>query len=102
VQELFNTSAFTQNAIGTWGNSPRNFLIGPGLANFDFSAIKSFRFKAGPFGDSQRIDFRAEFFNLFNRPNFANPDNFMVDPTFGQILAAGSPRILQFALKYVF
>ncbi len=104
VNERFNISAFTQNAIGTFGDAPRNFLTGPGFANLDFSAIKSFplKLKAGPLGESQRIDFRAEFFNLFNRPNFANPDSFLGDGTLGQILAAGSPRIVQFGMKFVF
>ena len=102
INERFNTSAFTQNAIGTFGNAPRNFLNGPGFVNLDFSAIKSFRFNIRAAGESQRIDFRAEFFNLFNRPNFANPDNTLVDGTFGQILAAGSPRIVQLGMKFVF
>jgi hypothetical protein len=88
VAEWFNTSAFTYNTLGTYGNSPRNFLIGPGSVNFDFAAVKSFPLKR----ESQRIDFRAEFFNLFNRSNFSNPDTTVLDSTFGQILTAGSPR----------
>jgi hypothetical protein len=98
LTEWFNTSAFTYNTVGTYGNSPRNFLIGPGSVNFDFSAVKSFPLRR----ESQRIDFRAEFFNLFNRPNFSNPDTYVLDSTFGQILTAGSPRILQFGLKFTF
>jgi len=55
--------------------------------------------------ETQRVDFRAEAFNIFNHANFRNPDNTITDPTFGQILqtARGSavdPRILQFALRY--
>lgn len=100
--EWFNTNAFQVNTPGTFGNSPKNFLSGPGFANFDFSLIKSFPIKKGPFAETQRIDFRAEFFNLFNRPNFGEPDSTVTDSTFGQVLSAGSPRIIQFALKYVF
>jgi hypothetical protein len=103
LNEWLNTSAFTYNAIGTFGNSPRNFLQGPGFANLDFSMIKSFPIKKGPFAETQRLDFRAEFFNLFNRANFGAPDSSVGDgPVFGQILDAGDPRILQFSLKFVF
>jgi hypothetical protein len=106
VAEWFNTSAFTYNAPGTFGDSPRNFLEGPGFANFDLSMIKSFPIKKGHFAESQRVDFRAEFFNLFNRPNFQNPEGGFAQvldgPVFGQIFGALDPRIIQFALKYVF
>jgi hypothetical protein len=69
--------------------------------------LKSFALKFGHFAETQRIDFRAEAFNLFNHANFRNPDNTITDPTFGQILqtargSAGNPRILQFALRYSF
>ena len=106
VAEWFNTSAFTYNAPGTFGDSPRNFLEGPGFADFDLSMIKSFPIKKGHFAESQRVDFRAEFFNLFNRPNFQNPEGGFAQvadgPVFGQILGALDPRIIQFGLKYIF
>jgi hypothetical protein len=102
LAEWFNTSAFTFNAPGTFGDSGRNILRAPGLETFDFSLTKSFPIKYGRFAEAQRIDFRAEAFNLFNRANFGRPDNTITDPTFGQVLSARDPRILQFALKYSF
>jgi hypothetical protein len=106
LNEWFNTNSFTYNALGTFGNSPRNFLQGPGFANFDFALIKSIPIKKGPFAETQRIDFRAEFFNLFNRANFGNPEfdasSITDGPLFGHILSAYDPRIVQLALKFVF
>jgi hypothetical protein len=103
LNEWFNTAAFTYNAIGTFGNSARNFLRGPGLANMDFALVRSFPISKGPFKETQRLDFRAEFFNIFNRPNFQNPDFTITDgPLFGAVLGALDPRILQFALKFLF
>jgi hypothetical protein len=48
------------------------------------------------------LQFRAESFNLLNRPNFDLPDIFVGSPTFGRILSAGSPRHIQFGLKLLF
>lgn len=101
LAEWFNTSAFT-TPVNADGNSPRNFLRGPGFVNLDFALIKSFRIPHGPFAESQKIDFRAEAFNLFNHPNFGGPDGALADATFGRINTAQSPRILQLALKYIF
>jgi hypothetical protein len=65
--------------------------------------VKSFPIKKGPFADTQRIDVRAEFFNLFNRPNFQQPQAQVSNAsTLGMILSANDPRIIQFGLKYVF
>jgi hypothetical protein len=103
LSEWFNPAAFTYNAIGTFGNAPRNFLIGPTFADVDMGLVKSFPIKKGPFAETQKIDFRAEFFNIFNRANFFNPQQTVTDgPTFGTILGAYDPRIIQFALKYTF
>jgi hypothetical protein len=102
LAQWFNTAAFTFNAPGTFGNSGRDILRAPGLATFDFSMSKSFPLRFGHFAETQRLDFRAEAFNLFNRANFAKPDNTITDPTFGQVLSAGDPRILQLALRYSF
>jgi hypothetical protein len=68
----------------------------------DFALSKSFPLSFGHFSESQKLYFRAEAFNLFNRANFGRPDNTLTDPTFGQVLSAGDPRILQLALKYSF
>jgi hypothetical protein len=98
INQYFNTAAFVPNAPGTFGNAPRSLLRGPGLATFDMSLIKSF-----PVKERMAIQFRSEFFNLFNRPNFGNPYNVQrVTARFGRIESAGDPRILQFALKLSF
>ena len=96
----FNTAAFVQNALGTYGDTKRDFMVGPGYADLDFSIIRSFPFMIR---DTQNtIQFRAESFNLANRVNFSNPTNPVSSSAFGTITAANDPRILQFALKYTF
>jgi len=98
VHEWFNTAAFTETAWGTYGTSARNLLYGPGITDFDFSIFKDFRV-------SERwgkIELRNEYFNLFNHPNFYNPDSGLTDGTFGQITGARDPRFVQFALKWLF
>jgi len=107
----------TAGAVGTdIGNVGRNCLRGPRQVNLDFSIGKLF-----PIAESRNFEFRAEFFNLFNHPNLANPISNLnaliasggsIDPTTGRVLNAGNfgriistsnnPRILQFALKFNF
>jgi hypothetical protein len=99
--EWFNTAAFA-TPVNSDGNTGRNFLTGPGFVNLDAALIRSFAIPFGPFRETQKLDFRTEAFNLFNHPNFTSPDGAMADGTFGSIHSAGSPRILQFALKLVF
>ena len=70
---------------------------GPGYANWDFSAFKNFRIT-----ESKELQFRAEFFNFLNHPNFRLPDSDINSPTFDQILTAQTPRLIQFALKFTF
>ncbi len=101
----FNTSDFSNPAAGVIdGNSPRNFIRGPGYVNLDFGLIKSFGIPYGPFAETQKIDFRAEAFNLVNHPNFGAPDGALGDAgtTYGKITTAQSPRVLQLALKFIF
>jgi hypothetical protein len=93
----FNTAAFAFSPFGTFGNSGRNTLDGPGFQNFNISLLKTTRLREG-----LDLQFRAETFNLFNHPNFGLPDNFLGSPTFGQVLTAGSPRHIQFGLKVLF
>lgn len=97
VHSYFNTAAFQNAAPGTFGETSRNFLTGPSLVNVDFSLFKEF-----PIHEFGKVQFRSEFFNLFNHPNFYNPDNTVGDGTFGQLQSARDPRIMQFALKYLF
>ena len=98
ILQWFNTSAFAVNAPGTYGSVGRNTLTGPGLATVDFSAFKRFQF---PF-EGHSLEFRAEFFNLFNRVNLNNPTTNRSSGVFGQITSAGEPRIIQFGLRYAF
>jgi hypothetical protein len=93
----FNTSAFAFPAFGSFGDAGRNILDGPGFANFNASLMKTTKLVEG-----LDLQFRAEAFNVFNRPNFNLPDNFLGSPTFGRILSAGSPRHIQFGLKLLF
>jgi hypothetical protein len=93
----FNTAAFAFPPFGSFGNAGRNILEGPGYQNFNASLIKNTKIK-----EDVNLQFRAEFFNLFNHVNFDLPDNFLGSPTFGQILSAQAPRRIQFGLKLLF
>lgn len=97
ADEWFNTAAFVIPPYGTFGNSGRNILTGPGLATVDLSLVKNTTIR-----ERANVQFRVEGFNVFNRTNFGLPDNFIGSPTFGQILSAGNPRRLQLALKLLF
>jgi hypothetical protein len=90
----FNTAAFQLQPFGTFGSAGRNVLEGPGLAVFNMSVVKHFEWN-----ERLRLQFRSEFFNLFNRTNYDLPDSFLGSPTFGQITSAGAPRHIQFGLK---
>ena len=93
----FNTSAFATPPYGTFGNAGRNILEGPGFSSVDVSGIKNTLLR-----ESLTLQFRAEIFNLLNRANFSLPDSFVGSPSFGHILAAGTPRRVQFGLKLIF
>src|SRR5580698_7694662 len=125
IHEWFNTSAFVSIPLtgplanGQWGNSGRNILQGPGTKNVDFSVFKNFRVT-----ESKALQFRAEFFNLFNTPQFNNPSavaptpaatsttlvpNITSGSAYGTISSAGSPttfqrisREIQLAAKFTF
>ncbi len=68
----FNETMFDLPLAGTLGNEPRNFLRGPDLKNVDFAINKDS--KAEFLGEQGIVQFRTEFFNILNRPNFANPN----------------------------
>jgi hypothetical protein len=95
----FDTTAFASpSAFGDFGQLGRNIIRGPKQINTDFSIMKLI-----PVTESQRLEFRAEFFNLFNNVNFANPVNIQSSYNFGQIATTTTgPRVVQFALKYNF
>jgi outer membrane receptor protein involved in Fe transport len=94
----FNTAAFSQPAPYTFGNAGRDILPTPGDIVFDMALSRRFHPR-----ESQSVEFRAEFFNAFNHPNFGIPgDNPDFGPFFGKILATGQPRRIQLALRYDF
>lgn len=95
--EWFNTAAFALPANYTFGNEGRNNMIGPGQTNIDFTTFKDFFFT-----ETVKLQFRAEFFNIVNHARFGLPDGNVQDDTFGVINSAGSPRDIQFALKFLF
>jgi hypothetical protein len=98
IAQYFNTAAYATNATGTFGTAPRNHLRGPGYFNADLALMKTF-----PIRERIRTQFRAEFFNAFNRPNFNNPFSTHSTPSrFGRIESAGDPRIIQLGLKVLF
>lgn len=82
---------------GQFGNEGRNVVRGPGIETVDLSLFKNFNLN-----EVTHIQFRAECFNLLNHANFGLPENDLESPAFGQILQAGSPRLLQLALKLVY
>jgi hypothetical protein len=86
-----------QTQAGQFGNEGRNVVRGPGIEDADVSLFKYFNID-----ETRRVQFRAECFNLLNHPNFGLPENDLESPAFGQILQAGSPRLLQLAVKFVF
>ena len=97
IQEYFNTDAFVLNPLGTFGTTPRNFIHAPGDFKVDVSLQKEIYLS-----ERHRLQFRAEFFNMFNNVNLGSPQRTMVNRRFGRITSAGSPRIIQLGLKYVF
>jgi hypothetical protein len=97
VNEFFNTSVFAPNQIGTFGDTGKNVLRGPRSFNTDMALLKNAKVT-----ERVGLEFRAEFYNIFNNVNFGMPDNGLTDSSFGQISSSGSPRILQMALKASF
>ena len=92
-----NPASFTIPALGTLGNYRRNSLVGPATWSFDVALSRDFRVT-----ENQRLNFRAEAFNLTNSFRPGNPNTTLTSAQFGQIRTSLDPRILQFALKYVF
>lgn len=100
VAGYFNKDAYKVNAVGTFGDSGRNSLIGPGIEDIDFAVSK-------PLYASEKVQtlFRAEAFNLFNHTNLGQPVSNVSSPTVGQINslnASSTPRVLQLALRLEF
>jgi outer membrane receptor protein involved in Fe transport len=97
IQAYFNPAAFAIPATGTLGNSPRNFLIGPGAKNVDLSLFKTFLVK-----QHVGLQFRLEAFNAFNFVNFGNPRSNIGAANPGRIDTAGDARIMQVGFRLTF
>jgi hypothetical protein len=107
-QQWVNASAFSIPSPFTFGNAGRNILLGPGLGSCDFTIHRDFHL-----GESSRLEFRAEMFNIFNRANFDIPQRNLASPSFGQIFntlqpvaglasgGPGEPRELQLGMRLV-
>ena len=108
LNNYFNKSCFTApvvigaDGIGTaFGNSGTGIVNGPGQANVDIAFTKEMYFKWS--SENCSVQFRAEFFNALNHPQFSNPDTNYSSPTFGVISSTSvSPRVVQLALRFAF
>jgi hypothetical protein len=98
IQQFFNIAAFAANQPGRYGNTGRNILSGPASSNTDLSLVKSFSISER----LGKLQFRSEFFNTWNQVNFGAPVAALNNRNFGKIQSAADPRILQFALRYLF
>ncbi len=99
-----NPAAFSLPAAGTFGNLGRNTFFGPNFRQVDLSLLKDFRVS-----ERVKVQYRAEFFNIFNRPNFDQPNTIFNTPNFGRIfntfgrtLGLGTSRQIQMALRLTF
>jgi hypothetical protein len=110
LSQWYDPTAFSLQPVGELGNEGRNILTGPGFWNIDFSAIKNTAIK-----ENLNLQFRAEFFNIFNHPNLGLPNasafvqtangGGAYSPTAGVITSlagASTMRQIQFALKLIF
>jgi len=101
---FFDPNTFTEDTtvdptlFGRIGNARRTVCCGPGISNWDVAVHKNTGVT-----ETTHIEFRAEFFNLLNHTQFLNPDGNSSDGVdFGRVKRARDPRLVQFALKYIF
>jgi hypothetical protein len=109
IGEWINPAAFAVPAAGTFGNAPRNIARGPGAWQIDLGVARSISFS-----ERARLEFRSEFFNVFNHPQYGLPQGTFGVPGFGSItqtvntttpvspVGSGTPREIQFALRIAF
>jgi hypothetical protein len=88
---------------GRFGTLGRNVFRGPGFRTLDIAVIKDTPLLRRGAGEAMTLQFRAEFFNVFNIVNFGLPSNIVLGPGFGVIArTAGTSRQLQFSLKLMY
>lgn len=101
VEEWISRSAFERLSVltqaGQFGNAGRNIARGPAFTNVDLAVVREFSLLR-----DARVQARGEVFNVANHANFGLPVADLNSPSFGRILSAGPPRLLQFALKLLF
>jgi hypothetical protein len=90
-------TAYKDPATGTFGNTGLGTVRGPGYKTFDLSLEKSF-----PFSETKRLQFRTEFFNITNTPQFNGGNRSVTSPTFGEVTSAQGDRTIQFGLRFEF
>jgi hypothetical protein len=95
INQWLNPAAYARPANGEWGNAPQ--VYAPGLITINMGVTRTFKIS-----ERQSLQFRAETFNVPNHVNPGDPDVSVNSALFGQIWEAGDPRIMQFALKYLF
>jgi len=93
----WNRAAFAMPAPYTFGTAGTGILIGPDFKNLDFSLQKVTKIT-----EAQRFEFRAEFFNITNHPNFASPNTKFDSALFGTLSSALDAREIQLGFKYIF
>jgi hypothetical protein len=99
-KSYFNTSLFSLQPLGDPGNAKRRFFYGPGIDNYDMALLKTFSLT-----ESKTLQFRFEGFNIFNHAQFYGPASVngnINSSTFGDVVSAAAPRLLQAAVKFVF
>ncbi|WP_263356080.1 TonB-dependent receptor [Acidicapsa ligni] len=99
INQYFNTAAFTNNALGTPGNSKKYLLQEAPIQTADLAVLKNWNF-----GEGYKVQFRWEAFNALNHPSFGQPGSSPGSSNYGQITGIGNipPRVMQGALKFTF
>jgi hypothetical protein len=97
IRHWFNTAAFTVPGLGTYGNSGRNTIIGPGSWLMNLALSKNI-----PLKESMGLEMRAEASNVLNHPNYSGIDTTVNSPTFGQVISVASMRKMTLSLHYRF
>jgi len=96
----FNTSLFSLQPLGEPGNAKRRFFYGPGIDNYDMALLKNVVLT-----ESKSLQFRFEAFNVFNHAQFYGPASVngnINSSSFGEVVAAAAPRLMQAAVKFIF
>ena len=97
IHEWFNTSAFVAPPSGLYGNARRNSIEGPGARVFDMAFTKVI-----PVGESPILELRVQFSNIFNTPQYTTIDPISNSPSYGEVVAVGAMRTIQFTIRFWF